>query len=103
MVLECDEHYHRDREAICEKNRMIDIAQALGGPLLYTCIVNPDGYRPSSGPQASFTERMEALVMIKYIINEWKPSQEELEARFQELGVYMYYNGDSTREMTKFS
>jgi hypothetical protein len=35
MVLECGT-ISQDREAICEKNRMIDIAQALGGPP--TCI-----------------------------------------------------------------
>jgi hypothetical protein len=53
--------------------------------------MNPDGYRPSSGPQA-FTERMEALVeMIKYIINEWKPSQEELDSTVSRAWcTYMY-------------
>jgi hypothetical protein len=33
--------------------------------------------------------------MIKYIINEWKPSQEELESTVSRACVRTYYNGDS--------
>jgi hypothetical protein len=73
------------------EERMIDIAQALGGPLQWRACESRRT-RPSSDPKlhrtyGSLGEDDE------YIINEWKPSQEELDSTVSRAWcTYMYYN-----------
>jgi hypothetical protein len=47
LILECDEHQHRDRQCHCEQTRMVNIAQSYGGVPVYFIRWNPDGYSPS--------------------------------------------------------
>ncbi len=46
VVLECDEHQHRDRLLECENVRMINISQSFGGIPVYFIRWNPDDYSP---------------------------------------------------------
>jgi hypothetical protein len=46
IILECDEHQHRDRDCICEQTRMINIGQGYGGLPVYFIRWNPDVYSP---------------------------------------------------------
>jgi hypothetical protein len=48
VVLECDEHQHRERACVCEQTRMINIGQSFGGTPVYFIRWNPDDYSPDS-------------------------------------------------------
>ena len=47
VVLECDEHQHKDRQCVCEQTRMINISQGYGGLPVYFIRWNPDHYAPN--------------------------------------------------------
>ena len=44
VILECDEHQHRDRPCLCEQTRMVNIGQSFGGIPVYFIRWNPDDY-----------------------------------------------------------
>lgn len=44
VILECDEHQHRDRQCLCEQTRMVNISQSYGGMPVYFIRWNPDHY-----------------------------------------------------------
>ena len=44
IILECDEHQHRDRACSCEQSRMVNLGQAYGGTPVYFIRWNPDDY-----------------------------------------------------------
>jgi len=44
VILECDEHQHRERACECEQTRMINIGQSFGGVPVYFIRWNPDDY-----------------------------------------------------------
>jgi hypothetical protein len=48
VVVECDEHQHKDRQCLCEQTRMINIAQGYGGLPVYFIRWNPDDYNPAN-------------------------------------------------------
>ena len=48
IILECDEHQHRDRGCLCEQTRMVNIGQAFGGVPVYFLRWNPDDYSPEN-------------------------------------------------------
>jgi hypothetical protein len=48
IVLECDEHQHRDRACLCEQTRMVNIGQSFGGLPTYFIRWNPDDYSPAN-------------------------------------------------------
>jgi hypothetical protein len=45
VILECDEHQHRDRACECEQTRMINIYHSMGGLPVYFIRWNPDDYK----------------------------------------------------------
>ena len=45
VILECDEYQHRDRQCLCEQNRMVNIGQSFGGLPVYFLRWNPDSYQ----------------------------------------------------------
>ena len=47
VILECDEHQHKDRQCSCEQTRMVNISQGYGGLPVYFIRWNPDPYAPS--------------------------------------------------------
>lgn len=46
VILECDEHQHKDRPCSCEQTRMVNIGQSFGGIPVYFIRFNPDTYQP---------------------------------------------------------
>ena len=46
LVIECDEHQHKNRACLCEQTRMINIGQSFGGLPTYFIRWNPDNYNP---------------------------------------------------------
>jgi hypothetical protein len=46
VILECDEHQHKDRPCSCEQTRMVNIGQTFGGTPVYFLRWNPDTYAP---------------------------------------------------------
>jgi hypothetical protein len=44
IILECDEHQHRDRACVCEQTRMVNISQGYGGTPVSFIRWNPDDY-----------------------------------------------------------
>jgi hypothetical protein len=46
VILECDEHQHKDRNCACEQTRMVNISQSFGGIPVYFIRWNPDEYSP---------------------------------------------------------
>jgi len=46
IIVECNEHQHRDHECSCEQTRMINIGQGYGGLPVYFIRWNPDHYSP---------------------------------------------------------
>lgn len=44
VILECDEHQHKDRQCLCEQARMVNISQSYGGMPVYFIRWNPDNY-----------------------------------------------------------
>jgi hypothetical protein len=49
VILECDEHQHKDRQRTCEQTRMMNIAQSYGGIPVYFIRWNPDNYTSPDG------------------------------------------------------
>ena len=47
LILECDEHQHRERACLCEQTRMVNIGQSFGGLPVYFLRWNPDPYTPA--------------------------------------------------------
>jgi len=48
IILECDEHQHKDRNANCEYTRMYNITQSFGGMPVYFIRWNPDDYETTN-------------------------------------------------------
>jgi hypothetical protein len=48
IIIECDEHQHRDRLPECELTRMKNIGQMYGGTPVYFLRWNPDNYTPQN-------------------------------------------------------
>ena len=48
IILECDEHQHRERACLCEQTRMVNIGQSFGGIPVYFIRWNPDDYSPAN-------------------------------------------------------
>lgn len=71
IVVECDEHQHRDRNETCERTRMFNIGQTYGGVPVYFLRWNPDNYitTPISKTMESIKERYKLLAnLIKDLI-----------------------------------
>ena len=45
IILECDENQHKDRQCVCEQQRMINISNSFGGTPVYFIRWNPDKYK----------------------------------------------------------
>jgi hypothetical protein len=61
VILEVDEHSHKDRPEACECMRMVNICQA-EQRATYFLRYNPDGYQPADGRKFSKKRRQDLLV-----------------------------------------
>ena len=62
VILECDEHQHRDRQCLCEQTRMVNISQAYGGMPVYFVRWNPDSYAALDGQAPEAVGKRHKLV-----------------------------------------
>jgi hypothetical protein len=52
IIIECDEHQHKDRPCLCEQTRMVNICQSFMSEApkpVYFIRFNPDDYKPGDG------------------------------------------------------
>lgn len=91
VILECDEHQHRDRNIECENIRMINICQSYGGIPVYFIRWNPDDYICTNNndiPETIDNRYIEVKNLIENIINDI------IKLPLALLSVlYMYYDG----------
>ena len=62
VILECDEHQHKDRQCSCEQTRMVNIGQSFGGFPVYFLRWNPDLYAPGDSRAPEPVARRHKLV-----------------------------------------
>ena len=87
VILECDEHQHRDRQCECEQTRMVNITQSYGGVPVYFIRWNPDHYACPK-PELITKRHKRVADMIQEIRDNTITLPEAL------LSVtYMYYDG----------
>lgn len=98
LIIECDENQHMHISQDCERLRMINIGQSLGGVPVVFIRYNPDKYRDGDGTFGivSKRRRLSKLVeMAKHVKTEWEPNKPD-----QLVFVsYMYYAGDQSHEI----
>jgi hypothetical protein len=90
IVLECDEHQHRDRQCLCEQTRMVNIGQTFGGLPVYFIRWNPDDYSPANDrklPEQLVKRHKLAADFIRDIIKGKVQLPVALVA-----AIYMYYD-----------
>lgn len=88
VILECDEHQHRDRQCSCEQARMVNIAQSYGGIPVYFIRWNPDNYTSSKKPEP-VVKRHAAVARF---IQDIRDNRIELPNALLSV-FYMYYDG----------
>ena len=90
VVLECDEHQHRERQCECEQTRMVNISQSYGGMPVYFIRWNPDAYVPVDGKAPEpVSKRYSTLAkVLRDVLDNRTPPPLALLAV-----TYMYYDG----------
>ena len=92
LILECDEHQHKDRQCVCEQTRMINIGQGYGGLRIYFIRWNPDNYKPGIGyTEEENINKKHKLVgnLIKSILTK----RTKLPTNGFIYAMYLYYDG----------
>ena len=91
VILECDEHQHKDRNCVCEQIRMINISQSFGGIPTYFIRWNPDNYTPKNKKkrQETITKRHK---LCGDLIDNIKENRIELPSALVAT-IYLYYDG----------
>lgn len=90
VILECDEHQHKNYQPECERVRMINISQSYGGIPVYFIRWNPDHYAP--GTPESIVKRHKRVADM---LIEIRDSLTELPEAFLCV-TYLYYDGWSS-------
>lgn len=91
VILECDEHQHRERPCLCEQTRMINIGNSFGGIPVYFIRWNPDEYNPEN------TNKHPEILSKRYklcgdVINDIKNNRISLPFGLVS-AIYLYYDG----------
>jgi hypothetical protein len=91
VILECDEHQHKDRNCLCEQVRMINISQSFGGIPTYFIRWNPDIYIPKNTKkkQESINKRHK---LCGDLIENIKENRITIPSSFIS-AIYLYYDG----------
>ena len=91
LILECDEHQHRDRQCLCEQTRMVNIGQSFGGIPVYFIRWNPDDYSSESDRKVPelLTKRHK---LCGDLICDIKKNKHVLPKGLVSV-IYMYYDG----------
>lgn len=94
VVLECDEHQHRERDCVCEQTRMVNIGQAFGGIPVYFIRWNPDDYLPAvEGHDTELVSKRRQVV--GQLIANIQEGRVDLPVALVSV-LYMYFNGWSS-------
>lgn len=96
VVLEVDEHQHRDRACECEMVRMVNLTHALQLPTVFVRF-NPDAYLPApgTGDEVPVRARYDELLRVLRHRRDTRPDLPEGGC----CGVvYLYYDGDHSSE-----
>jgi hypothetical protein len=100
IVLECDEHQHRERACECEQTRMVNIGQGFGGTPVYFIRWNPDNYTP-----ASATKEQDTLIkrhkLCGDLIEDIKNERVKLPTALVS-AIYLYYDGWASMNKEKW-
>jgi hypothetical protein len=91
LILECDEHQHRDRQCSCEQTRMVNIGQSFGGIPVYFIRWNPDDYSPESDRKAPELLKKRHKLCAD-LIRDIKKNKHVLPKGLVSV-IYMYYDG----------
>jgi len=89
IILECDEHQHKNRNCTCEQTRMVNIGQSFGGIPVYFIRFNPDDYIPLNNKNTDDIKKRYKLLgeFIKSIKNNKTILPKAFVSSF-----YMYYD-----------
>lgn len=90
VILECDEHQHRDRQCTCEQTRMVNISQSCGGVPVYFIRWNPDNYTTIDGKLPDPVSKRHKLVAD--FIRDIRDNIIELPKGLLSV-IYLYYDG----------
>ena len=91
IILECDEHQHRDRSCECEQTRMANIGQSYGGLPVYFIRWNPDNYSTDTKkiPEVIFKR----YVLVGDLITDIKNAKYTKLPNALVSVIYMYFDG----------
>lgn len=90
VIVECDEHQHRERQCECEQTRMVNITQSYGGIPVYFIRWNPDNYASTDTRLPELVAKRH-LTLTKYL-HEIQLNKIELPKSLLSV-CYMYYDG----------
>ncbi len=91
IVVECDEHQHRERACECEQTRMVNIGQLFGGVPVYFLRWNPDDYTAESRAMPEALPKRYKLLgdLIRDMLNNTMVSLPKALVS----ALYLYYDG----------
>jgi len=100
VILECDEHQHRDRQCLCEQTRMVNIGQTFGGIPVYFIRWNPDDYSPENDRKhpEELTKRHK---LVGDLIRDIKKGKHNLPSALVS-AIYLYYDGWNSLNETEW-
>ena len=92
VILECDEHQHRDRACDCEQTRMANLGQTFGGVPVYFIRWNPDDYSPESDRKEPelLTKRHK---LVGDLLRDIKKRKVKMPTDSLVSVIYLYYDG----------
>ncbi len=91
LIVECDEHQHRDRNCECEQIRMVNIGQSFGGIPVYFIRFNPDDYKPLN-PKKELVPIKERYAELGRIIKAFRDEAPTITPICLVCVVYIYYD-----------
>ena len=100
VILECDEHQHKDRQCVCEQTRMVNISQSYGGMPVYFLRWNPDNYTSVDGKLPDPVVKRHKIVAD--YIRDIRDNVVELPKALLSV-FYMYYDGWTNVSETEWS
>ena len=90
VILECDEHQHRDRQCLCEQTRMVNISQSYGGMPVYFIRWNPDNY--VSPGERKLDPVVKRHTVVANFLRDIRDNRIRLPSALLSV-FYMYYDG----------
>jgi hypothetical protein len=93
VILECDEHQHKDRQCLCEQTRMVNLGQSFGGTPVYFLRWNPDVYAPGDTRDPEPVAKRHKLVAD--YLHQIEDGLVELPTALVSV-LYLYYDGWTT-------